>query len=227
MENRPRLFFGVAASLLIILASCQTTKQVKALVPAAPSTIGTEALGFSPRAEAGHNTIDFALTLGNPEAVKGWKVEIKSDKGVQKTFSGSGLEGAGQPELGRQERAGIPGAGRSLYRIPERGLRKHVRELLGDELELRPRHHPALGEDRRDHGRPRPRGTRLRLAGLDRHRRFLRRRQDRQLVPRPPRSQRQGIPQLLRQVAAERGELGRTFLRRRPGGARDDLQGDG
>lgn len=90
MENRSRLFFGVAASLLIILASCQTTKQVKALVPAAPSTIGTEALGFSPRAEAGHNTIDFALTLGNPEAVKGWKVEIKSDKGVQKTFSGAG-----------------------------------------------------------------------------------------------------------------------------------------
>jgi outer membrane protein OmpA-like peptidoglycan-associated protein len=92
MKEHLRFIFGIAA-LFFFLASCQTTKPVKvspALTTPAASSIATEALGFSPKAEAGHNSIDFSLTFGNPEKIKAWKVEMKSDRGVQKTFSGSG-----------------------------------------------------------------------------------------------------------------------------------------
>lgn len=96
MNSRSRVIVGIVACLAVLLASCQTNKQNKTpvapLVAPAASSIATEAEGFSPKAEAGHNSIDFSLTLGNPESVKDWKVEIKSEKGIQKTFSGTGSE---------------------------------------------------------------------------------------------------------------------------------------
>jgi outer membrane protein OmpA-like peptidoglycan-associated protein/flagellar hook assembly protein FlgD len=93
MKRHSWEFLGIIAILAFGIASCQTTRQAKAsapLVPPAPSSIATEAQGFSPKAAAGRNGIDFALTLGNPEKVKAWKVEMKSEKGARKTFSGTG-----------------------------------------------------------------------------------------------------------------------------------------
>ncbi|MGA2546135.1 MAG: OmpA family protein [Rectinemataceae bacterium] len=96
MSRHSRIIFSVAVGLVVLFASCQTNKHDKTpvapLVSPAPSSIATETQGFSPKAEAGHNGIDLALTLGNPESVKDWKVEIRSDKGVQKTFTGTGSE---------------------------------------------------------------------------------------------------------------------------------------
>jgi flagellar hook assembly protein FlgD len=93
MKQRTRILIGLASLALLLLAACQTTKQVKtspALVAPATSSIATESPGFSPKAEAGHNSIDFSLTLGNPEKVKAWKVEMNSGSGNQKTLSGNG-----------------------------------------------------------------------------------------------------------------------------------------
>jgi flagellar hook assembly protein FlgD len=82
---------GIGAALALAIVSCQTTRQAAGpLMSAAPSSIATESQGFSPKAEAGRNSIDFALTLGNPEKARAWKVEMKSAKGAQKTFSGTG-----------------------------------------------------------------------------------------------------------------------------------------
>ena len=85
------LCIGILLALGVV--ACQTTKQAKSpavLSPAAASSIATESQGFSPKAEAGRNTIDFALTIGNPEKLKAWKVEIQSETGGQKTLSGTG-----------------------------------------------------------------------------------------------------------------------------------------
>jgi flagellar hook assembly protein FlgD len=93
MKKRSWKFLGIGVLLALGIVSCQTTKQIKApvsLVPPAASSIATEAQGFSPKADAGHNSIDFALTLGNPEKIKAWMVEMKSEKTVSKTYSGTG-----------------------------------------------------------------------------------------------------------------------------------------
>jgi len=84
---------GASAVLALGLISCQTTKPAAAplsLADPAASSIVAQARGFSPEAQAGAQKIDFDLKLGNPEAIKGWKVELAADKGVQKTFSGTG-----------------------------------------------------------------------------------------------------------------------------------------
>ncbi|MGA2545991.1 MAG: OmpA family protein [Rectinemataceae bacterium] len=91
MKNHSRFFFGIAILIMVLVASCQTTKQAPtSLIPTAASGIATESQGFSPKAEAGHNSIAFALTVGNPEKIKAWKVEMKTEKDVSKTFSGTG-----------------------------------------------------------------------------------------------------------------------------------------
>lgn len=61
-------------------------------VPVAPgqSLIQTEALGFSPNAENGHTTIDFALLFSNTDSIKSWKAVISGEKGAQRTFAGDG-----------------------------------------------------------------------------------------------------------------------------------------
>jgi len=92
MEKSSWKFLVIGVLLALVFTSCQTTKQIKpnGLAQAAPIGIATESQGFSPKAEAGRNNIDFALTLGNPEKVAAWKVEMKSAKGAQRTFSGTG-----------------------------------------------------------------------------------------------------------------------------------------
>jgi flagellar hook assembly protein FlgD len=93
MNIRPMKTFGAGLILALAIVSCQTAKpKIEPAGPAspAPSSISTESEGFSPKADAGHNKIDFALSFGNPEAVKAWKVEMQLDKVTQKTFSGTG-----------------------------------------------------------------------------------------------------------------------------------------
>jgi len=110
MKLRTRIVVGLAILVVFLLAACQTTKPAHAspaptapaasevapenispaLIAPAASSIATESLGFSPKAEAGHNSIGFSLTLGNPEKVKSWKVAMKLGSGAQRTMSGSG-----------------------------------------------------------------------------------------------------------------------------------------
>jgi flagellar hook assembly protein FlgD len=75
---------AVAATVFLVLAGCQTAKPK----PAEESVIQTESSGFSPKAEKGHNTIDFNILFGNKEAVNAWKVEIGNKEGAQRTISG-------------------------------------------------------------------------------------------------------------------------------------------
>jgi hypothetical protein len=87
-----------AMILLSLLAACQTTMRAAApghpatkfAVTAGQSMIRTEVLGFSPIAEIGRTSINFALLFANPDAVKSWKVTMGSNKGVQRSFTGIG-----------------------------------------------------------------------------------------------------------------------------------------
>ena len=111
MKQRTRIVICLASLVVFLLAACQTTKpanaspapidpeatsvaQVKAspvLIAPEASSIMTESLGFSPKAEAGHNNMDFSLTFGNPEKAKSWKVAMKlGNGGAQRTISSSG-----------------------------------------------------------------------------------------------------------------------------------------
>jgi flagellar hook assembly protein FlgD len=78
----PILAIGAAAFL--VLAGCQTAKPVTI----GQSMIQTEASGFSPNAEKGHDTIGFNLLFGNEDLVSTWKVEIQGSSGTAKTFTG-------------------------------------------------------------------------------------------------------------------------------------------
>jgi hypothetical protein len=93
----------IALSILMccFIVGCQTTKPkpatsaAQAAAPAQPiapgqSLIQTEARGFSPTAENGRTTIEFALLFSNADAVKSWQVAIAGDKGSQRTFTGDG-----------------------------------------------------------------------------------------------------------------------------------------
>lgn len=62
----------------------------KAPIAAGQSLIQTEALGFSPTADNGRTTLDFAILFANRDSVKSWKVSVANDKGSQKNYSGHG-----------------------------------------------------------------------------------------------------------------------------------------
>ena len=82
---------GAGAVLALALISCQTTKPATApvsLADPAASGIVAQAKGFSPKAES-PGKMDFALAIGNPEALRNWKVELVTATGAQKTFSGT------------------------------------------------------------------------------------------------------------------------------------------
>ncbi|HET7839055.1 MAG TPA: OmpA family protein [Rectinemataceae bacterium] len=99
-----RLFILTALAVLVI--ACQTAKPSPqpAPPPEAPSApapspqaiapgqsiIQTEVSGFSPTAENGKNSIQFALKFANSDAVKTWKVAIAGKAGVVRSFSGTG-----------------------------------------------------------------------------------------------------------------------------------------
>jgi len=113
MRKSSGILFGLSVLFAMALGSCQTSAQVPALILPAASSISTEVDGFSPMAGAGRNTIDLALTIGDPESVKAWKVEIKTGMTVMKTFSGksssapSMLKWNGKGESGIMAPAGI------------------------------------------------------------------------------------------------------------------------
>jgi hypothetical protein len=77
-------FIGAAAAALLALAGCQTAKPAAAQ----QSMIETEAPGFSPRADAGHTTIDFGLLFGNQDLVSTWRVQVMGSGGPVRTFMG-------------------------------------------------------------------------------------------------------------------------------------------
>ncbi|MGA2477518.1 MAG: hypothetical protein ABSG63_02065 [Spirochaetia bacterium] len=86
MRKRILLFVGATAASLLVLAGCQTAKPAAAQ----QSMIETESPGFSPKAEAGHTTIDFGLLFGNTDLVSAWQVQVVGASGPVKTFSGDG-----------------------------------------------------------------------------------------------------------------------------------------
>jgi flagellar hook assembly protein FlgD len=77
-------FVGAAVVVLFVLAGCQTAK------PITPqdSMIQAESAGFSPKADRGHNEIEFSVAIGNRDLVRSWKVQVLAGKGAFKTFSG-------------------------------------------------------------------------------------------------------------------------------------------
>lgn len=75
---------GAVAAVLFVLAACQTAKPVALQ----ESMIQAESAGFSPRADRGHNNIEFSVAIGNRDLVQGWKVQIAAANGAVKTFSG-------------------------------------------------------------------------------------------------------------------------------------------
>ena len=72
MRNTILFLISAAAASVLVLAGCQTAKPVSAQ----QSMIETEASGFSPKAEQGHNTIDFGLLFGNKDLVRSWQVQV-------------------------------------------------------------------------------------------------------------------------------------------------------
>jgi hypothetical protein len=88
MRKRIPFFIGAIAASLLVMAGCQTAKPAAAQ----QSMIETESPGFSPKAEAGHNTMDFGLLFGNNDLVSSWQVQVAGAGGAVKTFSGDGKD---------------------------------------------------------------------------------------------------------------------------------------
>jgi len=80
---------GLVLVLTITMVACQTNTHATSLLWPARSSIATEVDGFSPKADAPENAIDLVLTIGNPESVKAWKVEIVAQNAVIRTFHGT------------------------------------------------------------------------------------------------------------------------------------------
>ncbi len=86
MRRPVLLFLSAAAAMVLVLAGCQTAKPVAA----GQSMIQTDATGFAPGAEGGHNTIGFMLSFANSNLVQSWTVQVNGLGGSVKTFSGDG-----------------------------------------------------------------------------------------------------------------------------------------
>lgn len=86
-----------ALVFLATLTACQSTKMPKDKSesfeswPIAPgqSLIQTEVLGFSPMAETGRTSIEFALYFANASSVKSWTVALANQGVTRKTFAGN------------------------------------------------------------------------------------------------------------------------------------------
>lgn len=95
MKSMYRLIGAVA--LVAALTACQSAKTEKYETeafeawPIAPgqSLIQTEVLGFSPLADTGKSSIEFALYFANASAVKSWSVTLATLGVTKQTFSGS------------------------------------------------------------------------------------------------------------------------------------------
>ncbi len=81
------LMWGAMAIALVGLLACQSTPSLTA---AQPSTIQGQAGGFAPNGAPGHTTLDLALTFGNADLVKTWKVDIANASGTVKSWTGDG-----------------------------------------------------------------------------------------------------------------------------------------
>ena len=77
-------FAMVAGVLAVALLGCQTTKPVTG-----ENAIQTEQTGLSPNGDTLHQTIDFALSFNDPHAIKGWTVEMVTDRGTVKSWRGT------------------------------------------------------------------------------------------------------------------------------------------
>jgi len=88
-----------ALVLFVALTACQSTKAENGKTesfeswPISPeqSLIQTEVLGFSPLAETGRTSMEFALYFANAEYIKKWSVTLESEGIIWKTFSGSNM----------------------------------------------------------------------------------------------------------------------------------------
>ncbi len=75
-------------ALMIAAVGC-ATKPAMTNKEAAESTVVAKAAGLAPSGDAQFKTIAFAITVGNPEAVKSWTFKIGDQKTVVKTVSGT------------------------------------------------------------------------------------------------------------------------------------------
>lgn len=86
-----------ALALFAMLTACQSTKMANGKSesfeswPIAPgqSLIQTDVLGFSPMAETGRTSIEFALYFANANSVKSWTVALANAGVTRKTFTGN------------------------------------------------------------------------------------------------------------------------------------------
>ncbi len=86
-----------ALALFASLTACQSTKMANTKSesfeswPIAPgqSLIQTDVLGFSPMAETGRTSIEFALYFANATSVKNWTVSLATDGVTKKIFAGN------------------------------------------------------------------------------------------------------------------------------------------
>lgn len=97
----------IALVLMVgFLGSCKTNQQDLDAEPYTSGSITTELGGFSPLAKGGRNTMELALSLGNPALVKSWLVVIQSGDKIYRTYGGLDsnappvLEWDGKDELG-------------------------------------------------------------------------------------------------------------------------------
>ena len=81
------LMGAVGAVALAGLLACQSTPSLTA---ALPSTIQGQSGGFAPNGAQGHTTLDLALSFGNADLVKTWKVDIAGSSGTVKSWAGDG-----------------------------------------------------------------------------------------------------------------------------------------
>jgi len=84
---RVLLYFLIFA-LMVAVVGC-ATKPAATGKDAAPSTIQASAAGLAPSGDEQFKTISFAISIGNPEAVKAWTIKIGTEKSVVKTVSGN------------------------------------------------------------------------------------------------------------------------------------------
>ncbi len=78
-------------ALMIAAVGC-ATKPALTSKEAAQSTVVASATGLTPTGDAQFKTISFAISVGNPEAVKSWTLKIGDQNTVVKTVSGTAAD---------------------------------------------------------------------------------------------------------------------------------------
>jgi len=166
--------------------------------------------GFSPKAQEQKKVMDFALAVGNRDAVVSWKVAIAhATLGVQKTFSGDRASLAGPLSWDGTNGAGALAPEGSYTAILSLDYGRSFKPVTVSSAPFVLDVTPPTGTLGLDPALFSP-GRRRRIGQHDPDGPGeLRYSPDRQLVPRHPRPWAERVQELRRQVAGEQDSLGR------------------